>query len=61
MKEFMITEGKCSHIIHSNLEKQFTILERPIDCIKIPINQSVEDICFMISSNLKNKINEKKE
>ena len=43
------------------LEKQFTILERPIDCIKIPINQSVENICFMISSNLKNKINEKKE
>ena len=39
------------------LEKQFTILERPIDCIKIPIDQSVESICFMISSNLKNKIN----
>ena len=43
------------------LEKQFTILERPIDCIKIPINQSVENICLMISSNLKSKINEKKE
>ena len=39
------------------LEKQFTILERPIDCIKIPINQSVENICFMISRYLKRKIN----
>jgi gluconokinase len=35
------------------LEEQFTILEKPIDCITIPINQSVENICLMISSNLK--------
>ena len=43
------------------LEEQFTIFERPIDCIKISINQSVENICLMISSNLKSYINEKKE
>jgi carbohydrate kinase (thermoresistant glucokinase family) len=35
------------------LEKQFSILEKPKDCIKISIDQSVEDICLMISKNLK--------
>ena len=56
-----LSKRKNHFITKKMLEEQFTILERPIDCINIPINQSVENICFMISSNLKNKINEKKE
>jgi carbohydrate kinase (thermoresistant glucokinase family) len=41
------------------LNEQFSILERPTDCINIPINQSIEDICLMISNNLEIKKNEK--
>jgi gluconate kinase len=41
------------------LERQFSILERPIDSIKIPIDQPIENICLMISDNLKNIINAK--
>ena len=35
------------------LKKQLLDLEKPKDCIVIPINQTVEEICFMINSNLK--------
>lgn len=35
------------------LKKQFLDLEKPKDCMVIPINQTVEEICFMINSNLK--------
>ena len=38
------------------LEKQFSILEMPTNCIKIPINQSIENINLMIHSSL-GKIN----
>lgn len=35
------------------LKKQFLDLEKPKNCLIIPINQSVEEICLMINRNLR--------
>ena len=41
------------------LENQFSILEVPNNCVRIPVDQSIDGICLMISDNLKKIVNEK--
>ena len=35
------------------LKKQYLDLEKPKNCIMIPVNQSIEEICLMINSKLR--------